>query len=242
MILWPQPDGTVLATPQPAHAVLAGALMARLAPRPEPFGPAVNAATQHDCAWLPWEAAPEFDEATGLPRAFNALPGHEHVPMWERGVDTALANWGLWEALLILRHGSHIYRLGILGNRVTPSAESVAAMRGYMAREEARGAAWMARLGVTEEQVAPLSRALAVVDGIALALCWGQDRFDCAGVRLSRTAPFAATLDPWPLEGDRVEATATALRLPARFPDAAAMRAALPLAPREALRFTLSRA
>ena len=237
MIIWPQPDGTVLATPQPAHALIAGELMRRMVPRPAPFAPVVNAACQHDCAWLPWEAAPEFDPATGLPRAFNAVPGHRHVPMWEAGVATALANWGMWEALLILRHGTHIYGIG---SRTGASPESLAAMQGYDARAKVRGAAWMARLGVSETEVAPLSHALAVVDGIALALCWGQASFDCADVRLHRGAACAATLDPWPLDALDLVVETTALRLPGRFPDAEAMHATLPEAAREALRFTLS--
>jgi hypothetical protein len=33
------------------------------------------AAIEHDCPWQAWEMAPEFDSATGLPRAFNALSG-----------------------------------------------------------------------------------------------------------------------------------------------------------------------
>jgi hypothetical protein len=238
MILWPQPDGQVLATPQPAHAVVAGELMRHMSPRPEPFAPVVNAATQHDCAWLPWEAAPEFDPETGLPRAFNAMPGHRHVPMWEAGVATALGSWGLWEALLILRHGTHIYGIS---SRTGASPESRAAMEGYAAREREDGAAWMRRLGVSEAEVAPLSRALAVVDSIALALCWGQPAFDCAGVRLARTAPFAATLTPWPLDVSTLEVETTALRLPARFPDATAMRDGLRDAARVPLRFALSR-
>jgi hypothetical protein len=49
MILWPQPDGSILATPQPAHAIIAGQLMRRLAERPAPFEPAVTAAIEHDC-------------------------------------------------------------------------------------------------------------------------------------------------------------------------------------------------
>ena len=237
MILWPQPDGTVLATPQPAHALVAGELMRRMVPRPAPFAPVVNAACQHDCAWLPWEAAPEFDAGSGLPRAFNAVPGHAHVPMWEKGVATALANWGLWEALLILRHGTHIYGIG---SRTGASPESRAAMEGYVARASVQGAAWMERLGVTEAEVAPLSQALAVVDGIALALCWGHEAFDCAGTRLARTTPFAAALAPWPLDVPALEVETTALRLPAGFADAAAMREGLPKAERVALRFALS--
>ena len=109
-----------------------------------------------------------------------------------------------------------------------------------MARERAQGAAWMERLGVSEAQVAPLSQALAVVDGIALALCWGQDSFDCAGVGLTRGAPFAATLAPWPLDVPALEVETTALRLPARFGDAAAMREGLRDAERVTLRFALA--
>lgn len=233
MILWPQPDGSVLATPQPAHAVVAGQVMRHLSS--EPF--MANAATQHDCAWHPWEAAPEFDAATGLPRAFNAVPAERHVPMWERGVATALASWGLWEALLILRHGTYIYGLA---NRTGASPESLAALDGYEARAKVQGAALMARLGVTEAEVAPRTLDLARVDGIGLALCWGKARFDCAGIQLARTAPFAATLDPWPLDVPDLVVETTALRLPARFADEPAMRLALPEAPREPLRFTLS--
>ena len=92
MILWNQPDGSVLGTPQPAHAVIAGQLMRALADRPDPYEPAVTAATEHDSPWAPWEVAPEFDAATGLPRQFNSLPGEEHVPMWEAGVRTAFAS------------------------------------------------------------------------------------------------------------------------------------------------------
>ncbi|WP_160120091.1 DUF3891 family protein [Rhodovarius lipocyclicus] len=237
MILWPQPDGSTLATPQPAHAVMAGALMAHLAERPEPFSHIVNAAVQHDVAWQGWEQAPQFDAETGLPLAFNAVPGHQHVPMWENGVRLALANWGLWAALLILRHGSHIYRMGILRD---PSPESRAALLGYIAREPEWGAAMMAQLGVTEEQVAPLSLKLAMVDAIALALCWGKESFPCGGPTLTRVTPFHAVLDPWPLALPELTVSCEALRLRGPYADAAALRAALAEAPRETLGFRLT--
>jgi hypothetical protein len=242
MILWPQTDGSVIATPQPAHALIAGQLMRALAEPPEPLEPVVLAASQHDCAWMPFELAPPFDAKTGLPRAFNALAGQEHVPMWEAGVRSALANWGLWPALLILRHGSHIYRLGILNNRIAPSPESLAAMEGYMALERQTGARWMAELGVTETEVSRNAAKLAMVDAIALALCWGQARFDCGATALARTGDFAATLDPWPLGPDTLTVETEARRLPGRFEDEAAMRAGLAAAPRIALRFELRRA
>ncbi|MBY0336770.1 MAG: DUF3891 family protein [Acetobacteraceae bacterium] len=239
MILWPQPDSSILATPQPAHALISGQLMRVLAERPEPFEPAVTAAAMHDCAWLPWEANPEFDEATGLPRAFNALSGEEHVSLWQHGVQTALAAWGLWVGLLVMRHGSHIYRLGILNNRVAPSPSSMAAMEAYWAWEKATGAALMAELGTDEAKVAPLSRQVAMVDAIALGLCWGQAEFDCAGTTLRRTGPFAAALDPWPLACDAITVETEALVLPARFDNAAAMREGLARATRRRLRFDL---
>ena len=240
MILWPQPDGSVLATPQPAHAVIAGQLMRALADKPAPFEPAITAATEHDCPWQPWETAPEFDAETGLPRLFNALAGEEHVPMWEAGLRMAYANWGLLVGLLIERHGSHIYRLGILGNRIAPSPASLAAMQGYIAREQARSAELAPRIGLDETQLAGLSARLALVDSIALALCWGQDSFQCGASRLTRTAPLAATLDPWPLDAPAMSVVTETIRLPPRFDSEAAMRAAWPGLKRETLRFTLS--
>lgn len=242
MILWPQADGSVIATPQPAHALISGQVCRALRERPEPFEWVALAAAMHDMPWMPWEAAPEFDPATGLPRAFNALRGDEHVPLWERGVATARAAWGLWPALLILRHGSHIYRLGLLNNRIAPAPESLAAMEGYMARERETGAAWMRELGVTEEQVAPASAVVALCDALALALCWGQREFACGAGRLRRTGDFSATLAPWPLAPDSLVVETEARRLPARFADERAMRGGLAAAPRVALRFELSRA
>jgi hypothetical protein len=242
MILWTQQDGSVLATPQPAHAVLAGQLMRALAEPPAPLEPVINAAAQHDCAWMEWERAPEFDAATGLPRHFNALSGAEHVPMWEQGVRDALANWGLWAGLLILRHGSHIYRLGILGNRMAPSGESLAAMEGYMAREKEWSAELMAKLGVEEAQVTANQRKIAMVDSIALGLCWGQERFDCNGTTLIRTSARTATLEPWPLAVPRITLETETLHLPGPFPDAGAMQAGITAAPRERLAFELEAA
>jgi hypothetical protein len=242
MILWPQPDGSTIATPQPAHAIIAGQLMRALADRPEPFEPAVTAAIEHDCPWQSWEMAPEFDSATGLPRLFNSLSGDEHVPMWEQGVRMALANWGLLVGLLVMRHGSHIYRLGILGNRIAPSAISLAAMEGYMAREREQGAAIMARLGMTEAEVAALSAKLALVDSIALSLCWGAQTFQCGPALLTRSGPYAATISPWPFDVPAISVATEALHITAPFDSETAMRAAWPDLPRRMLRFTLSAA
>ncbi|MFN7001421.1 MAG: DUF3891 family protein [Elioraea tepidiphila] len=251
MILWPQPDGSVIATPQPAHALIAGQLMRALAERPEPFEAVCTAAAQHDCAWMPLEADPPFDPDTGLPRAFNAFSGAEHVPMWEAGVRLALANWGLWVGLLVLRHGAHIYRIGMLADRMRPGAESLAAMEGYLAREPGSSAAIMARLGVTEAEVAPNSAKLAFVDAVALALCWGKQRMACGNAldparpieaTLVRTGPFSAVVDPWPFAARDFVLETEGILLPGRFASAEALSAALSAAPRRTLRFTLSAA
>lgn len=241
MILWPQPDGSIIATPQPAHALIAGQVMRALADRSEPHEAICTAAAQHDVAWMRWEDAPEFDAQTGLPRHFNALPGETHVALWKAGVATALRNWGRLAALLIMRHGSFIYSLGMLSPRVRPGAGGRAAMEAYFAWEKAEGARLMADLGMTEAEVAPLSAKLAMVDAIALSLCWGRAEFDCAGAcRLVRSGPFAAALAPWPITAHSLTVTTEAMRLPARFADAGAMQAGLASAPRETLGFHLS--
>lgn len=251
MILWPQRDGTVFATPQPAHALIAGQMMRALAERPEPFEAVCTAAAQHDCGWMAVDADPPFDAETGLPVAFNGFSGTDHVPMWEAGLRLALANWGLWVGLLVLRHGAHVYRIGMLADRMRPGAESIAAMEGYLAREAAWGADIMARLGVTEAEVAPVSAKLALVDAVALALCWGQERMACGNAldparpltgTLARRGPFAATLDPWPFAPRELALETETIVLPGRFDSADALRAGVATAPRRALRFTLSAA
>ncbi|WP_424814678.1 DUF3891 family protein [Roseococcus sp. YIM B11640] len=242
MILWRQEDGSVLATPQPAHAVLSGQLMRVLADPPDPFEPVVTAAAQHDCGWMRWEADPEFDGETGLPRAFNALSGVQHVPLWEAGVRLALASWGLWAGLLVLRHGSLIYRLGIEHQRMAPGDDSLRAMQGYIEREKAWSASLAQKLGVTEEQVAANSKKLALVDAIALGLCWGRDPFDCGAATLKRTSAFEAVLDPWPLSVPEIALETEALHLKPSYLDEGDMHAGLAEAPRVPLRFRLRRA
>ncbi|MBS7810052.1 DUF3891 family protein [Roseococcus pinisoli] len=240
MILWKQEDGSVLATPQPAHAVLSGQLMRVLAEPPVPFEPVVTAAAQHDCGWMRWEADPDFDAETGLPTAFNAVPGVQHVALWEAGVRLALASWGLWAGLLVLRHGSFIYRLGLEHHRQAGGDENRRAMQGYIDREPAWSALLAAKLGVTEAQVAANARKVAMVDAIALALCWGRDSFDSLDTMLRRRSPFEATLDPWPLSVPEIVLETETLRLPARFSDSGEMRAGLAEAPRIPLRFRLT--
>jgi hypothetical protein len=240
MILWKQDDGSVIATPQPAHAVLSGQLMRVLADPPVPFEPVVTAAAQHDCGWMRWEADPEFDAETGLPRGFNALSGTEHVPLWESGVRLALASWGLWAGLLVLRHGAFIYRLGIEHQRMAPGDESLLAMQGYLDREKAWSASLAGKLGVDEAQVAANARKIALVDAIALGLCWGRDPFDCGETVLKRISPFEATLDPWPLSVPEIALETEALRLEGHYADGGAMRSGLAHAPRIPLRFRLT--
>ena len=99
----------------------------------------------------------------------------------------------------------------------------------------------MARLGVREVQVAANARKLAMVDSIALGLCWGQVRFDANATTLIRTGPMTATLDPWPLAVPRLTLETETWRLSGRFADAADMRLALTGAPREPLLFQLER-
>jgi hypothetical protein len=144
-----------------------------------------------------------------------------------------------------------VYRIGMLADRMRPGPESIAAMEGYLAREPAWSAEIMARLGVTEAEVAPNSAKLALVDAVALALCWGKERMECGNAldpawplkgALVRSGPFAATLDPWPFATREVVLETETIVLPGRFDSAEALRAGIAAAPRRTLRFTLSAA
>src|SRR3569833_1443216 len=93
------PPAVTLASSQPAHAAISGAILrAWVEPLHEET---VRAAEQHDIAWLDWEVAPTFDPSTGRPHFFRAIGAAQHAPMWERGVERAYAAYGRRVALLV---------------------------------------------------------------------------------------------------------------------------------------------
>ena len=215
-----------LAISQPAHAWISGQLMRRLdLALSETL---LLAGAQHDVAWLDWERAPSFDEASGLPPNFRDVRAKVHAPMWVQGVERALAAWGPQVALLISRHGGRIYRrFGI----ASAGPEDAAAIADYLAEQAPREAEWAAACGLGGAELERASTLIAFVDALSLAVC-GALRAPAtlelpgAAVSLTQRAPWSLALTPWPFRGEAfvVEGEGRLLPAPGRFADAAAMR------------------
>lgn len=253
MLFRPLPDGAVLAVSQPAHAWIAGQLarewggpVAGLDRLPELF---ILAAEQHDIAWLPWEAAPTRDPATGRPYDFTALPHADHAALWSAGVAVAEAAYGPHVALLIARHGLALYALTPDERR--PTAE-LAVVRRFRAEQEAVQARLRPQVPLDDAALADQSAILLALDLISLVLCGAMGRAPrhtppvplAAGPRgLSLAFPETGwerlKIDPWPFRSDFVTVSCPARRLAGRFADDAAMRAALAAAPVETITATL---
>ncbi len=220
-----------LAISQPAHAWISGQLLRAWADDlPEPL---LLAAELHDIGWLDWELDPLFDPA-GRPVLFRDVGAATHAPMWNRGVERALAAWGCHVALLISRHGGVIYRRFTDRHRV--GAADADAAEAYLADAASRERAWADSLGLDAATLARQSALLALSDTLSLALC-GELRtpldVEADGVRyrLERGAE-AFALSPWPFREPSLTVACEARPLPAPLPDRAAMRRWLADAPR----------
>ncbi|MFH5924477.1 DUF3891 family protein [Roseomonas xinghualingensis] len=252
MIIREAQDGIRLFIPQPAHALLSGQIMEAWGAlgfaRPDPEQEVILAAYQHDISWMPWEAAPTLDPATGLPHPFTALGAARHAPMWARGVELAQASWGLWPALLISRHGSLIYTRYANPDRDSEADKAAAAH--YLSAQGRLQSAWAKQLGASVERVDRNAALVAVADALSLALCFAHpgpageaplETGDMVKLALARPGKGAWSLTPWPFRQNRVTLRCEALQLPAdtRWTDEAAMRRDLRDAPRVILAETL---
>jgi hypothetical protein len=241
----------LLAISQPAHALISGRILTAWAERLHPD--TVLAAEQHDIAWLDWEVSPTFDPETGRPHFFRAIGAASHAPMWERGVDRALAAWGRRAALLVSRHGSTIYerfsdRHRSIGAEARTEDEQAA--QDYLARNRPRQETWARALGLDADALAREADLLAFADTLSLILCGAipaPPRLDVAGQTLALTAVpdtvGALSLDPWPFVPDElaIEIEARALPASGRFPDEPSMRTWLADPDRATARFWLRR-
>ena len=83
----------ILCISQPTHAWISGRLARAWGSPPfsafEPFEEVCLGAEQHDLGWIPWEAAPRLNSATGLPYNFSEMPVLDHLAVWSRGSEWA---------------------------------------------------------------------------------------------------------------------------------------------------------
>jgi hypothetical protein len=221
-------DGPGLAISQPAHAWLSGQMLRAWAqPLPEPL---LLAADQHDVAWLDWELEPSFEPASGRPHRFRDVPAATHAPMWDRGVQRALAAWGRHAALLISRHGSLIYTRYLDRHRAGPA--DAAAADHYVAEHQAVQARWAVALGLSEQALTEQSQLIAAADALSLALCGDlptplEIAVPGGVLRLVAQDEAAFSVTPWPFRLPEFAVACEARVLPAsgRFADHAACQA-----------------
>jgi hypothetical protein len=173
----PLPDGRALAISQPAHAWISGQLarawggaVAGVDRLPELF---ILAAEQHDIGWLPWEAAPTRDPATGRPYDFVALPRDQHTALWSAGVATAAASYGPHVALLVSLHGLAIYALTPDEKR---APEDLAAVQRFRAEQEAMQARLRPQVAASDAQIADQRAILLALDLMSLVICGAMGR------------------------------------------------------------------
>jgi hypothetical protein len=244
------PDGAWLAVSQPMHALVSGQMLrAWGAPgfaRPDPFEEVATACAQHDLAWMPWEAAPTLDPATGRPHGFRAILARDHAPMWAAGVAQAVAAWGPAVGWMISRHGSRIYAQYQDRHRAGP--EDADAASAYEAAQAPLRARLQALSGLPE---AVLERGAALVqatDALSLAACGGIATLGWAGraplagggevpLAVAERGAGVLAVAPWPFAVPEVPLAWTARRFApgTRWGDEAAMRADVAAAPVERL-------
>ncbi len=205
------------------------------------------AAEQHDLGWHDWERAPTFNRTTGRPHFFREVPVPDHIALWRRGVDMAMA-LGRYPALLISLHASGLYgafdpfRAGKL-NATATDAAAVATVRDFLTEQAGIQARLMQRPW-SRSNLRPrrrdrdggASRALiALTDRMSIAICSGvvaPVTVTAPGMGEFRMSPIRhdprrVQVDPWPFRSHKVRVIAEGRTLQDHFDDEQRMRAAL---------------
>lgn len=248
-MLWRDIDQLVIT--QPNHAWLAGQL-AR-AWHGDAFLDPIHAeavclaAEQHDLGWHDWERAPTLNRTTGRPHFFREVPVPDHIALWRRGVDMAMA-LGRYPALLISLHASGLYgafdpfRAGNFDTKAADAA-AVATVRDFLTEQAGIQARLVERLGRDPvyrqaawiETVARDRALIALTDRMSIAICSGvvaPVTVGAPGLRELELFPIGddprrLQVDPWPFQSNEVCVTAEGRALHDRFDDERDMRAVL---------------
>ncbi len=253
MVVREDPDSAAaLCIPQSQHAAVAGQMAAAWGnetfPVPEPRAEVLEAATRHDDGMDDFDAEPEIDPETGLPRDFMRMPLPVWLECWRRG-PALVAEDSPYAGILVSLHGT-----GLLGYRRLDDPEEARIAADWVSeqeelREECAGDA------ERQPDVAPglgggaLERNRALIwawDAMSLGVCVprlpdayddvpsaeGSVRIEFEEISERREGdPFTGVrtiaVDPWPFAADAVELEAQGRILDGRFEDRAAMQEAL---------------
>ncbi|TML73622.1 MAG: DUF3891 family protein [Actinobacteria bacterium] len=236
---------------QPAHAWVSGQLARAWGNerfgRFEPWEEVCLAAEQHDIGMAAWDAAPELNEASGLPYSFRELPRRTHLALWASAARLVLPQ-SRYAALLISLHGIGLYEPDDQPDVARSDDPTVLE---YLAGQHAFKDELLASLRTDHcyspyalpDVIARNRRLVARFDGISLALCHAL-RFEHAheGVptadgEATITAtpagddPSEYVIDPWPFGEDALTLVYEGRLLEGTFTDEETMRDAIGRAP-----------
>ena len=235
----------VVAIGQPAHAWVSGQL-ARAWGNPafgavEPWEEVCRGAEQHDIGMAAWDAEPELNPKTGLPRSFMELELDDHLEMWSRAPRLVLPQ-SRYAALLVSMHGTALYERRDLRRLSERDADRV---RAFMAAQRALQEELRASLGADEALIRRNQRLVWTWDSLSLGLLLGWPPYEQRGVPTAGEPVDVSvrdgTLDPWPFAEPRVTLRCEGRRLRGPYADEDAMHAALAAAPWETIAIELRR-
>jgi hypothetical protein len=256
MIVSPREQGA-LCIPQSQHAAICGQMAAAWGNEQftidGPWTEVCLAAACHDDGMDDFDAAPELDAETGLPRDFMRMPLEPWLECWHRGPELAAAR-GPYVGLLVSMHGTHL--LGY--RRFDNDPDGRAAADAYLAEQRAFRERLLADLDndvAYADHAKPFAldrnrKLLAAWDAMSLAICVPRlpqqiEKVPVAGgeavVTMRDTESEGepvVSIDPWPLSAPSLAVNATGRRLDRTFESGPEMREALAAAEQRDLRLT----
>lgn len=256
----PQPGEPAgwLCIPQSQHAAISGQIARAwgndLFPAPEPRTEVCLAAERHDDGMRSFDADPELDPETGLPRSFMRMPLDVWLECWERG-PAAVAEEEPYAGMLVSLHGEHL-----LGYRRIDEDDEEARRRVEAWRHAQQGLRERVaeEVGSDPRLAASLERAtvgyarklVEIWDAMSLAVCMPRlpDRFEevpcgtqtrAIEMRPLAQGPPIVEVDPWPFAASEVPLAAAGRRLAGGYEERSELAEALARSEPETLAVTL---
>jgi len=182
------------------------------------------ACAHHDDGWRAWDAHPEVDPASGVPRQFLEMHPAETRDIWMKSIDAA-AEQGPMEGYLT---AGHFCRLGRGATRDKQADPAWRPFLDFLDDYEARARSWLSqwRAGQEQERTPAVAEQaldqLQFFDTFSLWFCCSESTEretveTPAGIDLELTPRSASQirLSPWPLSVDMLE-----LAVPGRLVEA----------------------
>ena len=249
-----------LCIPQQQHAALSGQIARAWGneafPAPAPRAEICLAAERHDDGMESFDADPERDPDTDLPRSFMRMPLGTWLDCWSEG-PRRVGEDSPYAGILVSMHGEHLLGYRRLEEEPDEAREAAQRWREQQAelrRELAGRAAEDSRLAeaLENETLERGRRLVSIWDAMSLALCMPRlpESFEgvpCDGgdreMAMRETGmpggPLMVIVEPWPFSGSQVPLAATGRRLPGPVPEDEDLGEALRSAPLEQLSVTL---